>query len=162
MSHIPPDVKEQYDDMRDSILDKLEQTKLKAGQDLTIDEFDIDRALIDTPKIQTRWLNDFTNETMALKELYGLREKVRLERWKYYQGKQPDSYYAKYGIVHEKILKTDIDKYLGADEKMSLVQDLVSAQKALVDYIENTLREIRNRGFHCKSIIEWRRFTSGG
>jgi len=103
----------------------------------------------------------FTDETITLKNLYSFKEKTKLERWKYWMGKQTDKYYAENGLQHEKILKSDVDKYMAADDKLELVNDVVTRQKALVDYVEKVMKEIGNRGFHIKSIIEWRRFTSG-
>lgn len=161
MSNIQAEVKEQLEELKESIQDRLEQVKKQAENDLEIDDFELDRALLDTPKLHGVWLTMFTDETINLKELYSLKEKVRLERWKYYQGKQTDEYVAKNGIIHEKILKSDLDKYLNADSKLSLVNDIVTVQKALVDFIEKTLKEIGNRGFHIKSVIDWRKFSSG-
>lgn len=161
MNVIPSDVKEQFDEIQSSIQDRLQQVKDMASSDLEIDEFDLDKALLDIPKLHTKWLTMFTDETINLKELYGFKEKIRLERWKYWQGKQDDQYYAKYGLLHEKILKSDIDKYLASDPKLTMVNDIVTLQKALVEFIERTLKELGNRGFHVKSIIDWRRFSSG-
>jgi hypothetical protein len=162
MNNLPADVKTNLENMKTSILERLDDLKKEALSDITINEFDIDQALLDTPKLYSKWLSYHTDETMKLKELFNLKEKVKLERWKYYYGKQTDKYIAKYGLVHEKILKTDLDKYLAADEKNIMVNDIVSAQKALTDYVEKILKEIGSRGFHCKSIIDWRRFVNGG
>ena len=104
----------------------------------------------------------FTDESLALKDFYGFRRKVELERWKYWSGKQTDKYYAKNGIVHEKILKGDIEKYLKADEKMALVDELISIQKAIAEYLERCIKELQSRNFHCKVAADWRKFTSGG
>lgn len=161
MSNIAADVKQQLEELKQSIRYNLEDIKKEADKDLEIDEFDLDAALLEIPKLHGKWLSTFTDETVILKDLYGFKERVKLERWKYYQGKQTDKYYAENGIVHEKILKSDLDKYLGADDKLTLVNEVVTMQKALVDYIEKTMKEIGNRGFHIRSIIDWRRFTSG-
>lgn len=161
MSSIQAEVQNQLEDMKDTIMERLEGIKVEADKDLEIDDIDLDRALLDTPKLHAKWLSYFTDETMNLKDLYGLKEKVKLERWKYWMGKQSDQYYAKNGLVHDKILKSDVDKYLAADDKVSIVNDIIAAQKGLVDYTEKVLKEIGNRGFHIKSIIDWRRFTSG-
>lgn len=161
MSSIQPEVKEQLEEMKQTITDRLSIIKEEADKDLEIDDIDLDRALLDTPKLHAKWLSYFTDETMNLKDLYGLKEKVKLERWKYWMGKQSDQYYAKNGLVHDKILKSDVDKYLSADDKLAIVNDIISVQKGLTDYIEKVMKEIGNRGFHIKSIIDWRRFTSG-
>jgi len=161
MSNISADVKQQLEDLKEGIQANLDAVKKEAEKDLEIDEFDLDTALLAISKLHGKWLSKFTDETIILKDLYGFKEKTKLERWKYYQGKQTDKYYAENGIVHEKILKTDLDKYLSADDKLTLVNDVVTVQKALVDYIEKTMKELGNRGFHIRSIIDWRRFTNG-
>lgn len=153
--------KTQLIEIREQIDSRLESLKASAETDLEIDEFDLDKALIATPKLHSKWLSIFTDETITLKNLYSFKEKTKLERWKYYVGKQTDKYYAENGIQHENILKSDVDKYLSADEKLELVNDIVTRQKALVDFVEKVMKEIGNRGFHIKSIIDWRRFTSG-
>jgi len=142
--------------------DKLKEYKQLSEKDLQIDEFELDTALLDTPKLYSKWIGYHSDETVLLKNLYGYKEEVKLERWKYYQGKQTNEYYAKNGLVHDKILKTDIDKYLGADSKLNLVNDIIAIQKAIVDLIEKTSKECSNRGFHIKNIIEWRKFTQMG
>lgn len=162
MSNIQTEAREQLNDLRQTIKDRLDVVKKEADQDLEINDLDLDESLLDIPKKHSKWVSYLTDETINLKELYSLKERVKLERWKYYTGKQTDEYVAKNGILHEKILKSDVDKYLSADEKLVLINDVVSVQKALVEYIERTLKEIGNRGFHIKSIIEWRKFTSGG
>jgi hypothetical protein len=145
----------------DSIKSRYEEIKCEAEKDLEIDEFDLDTSLLAIPKLHGKWLDRFTENTIFLKDLYSLKEKTKLERWKYYQGKQTDKYYAENGIVHEKILKTDLDKYLSADEKIKMVNDACTHQKALTDYIEKVMKEISNRNFHIRAIIDWRKFTNG-
>ena len=144
-----------------SIKDRYIEIKTKAENDLEIDEFDLDSAVLAIPKLHGKWLDLFTENTIFLKDLYSLKEKTKLERWKYYSGKQTDRYVAENGIIHEKILKTDIDKYLAADDKLKLVNDACTHQKALTDYIEKVLKEIGNRNFHVRAIIDWRRFQAG-
>lgn len=160
MSNTQDDAKQQLEEMKDTIMERLAEIKKEANKDLEIDDIDLDKALLDTPKLHSKWLSYFTDETMNLKDLYGFKEKVKLERWKYYMGKASDKVYAK-DPLHEKILKTDVDKYMGGDEKLTLVNDIIATQKALTDHIEKVLKEIGNRGFHIKGIIEWRRFCAG-
>lgn len=147
--------------LKSDLKDTLNKYKQQADKDLEIDDIDLDRAVLDTPKLHNKYNALFTDETLNLKELYAFKEKIKLERWKYWGGKQSDQYYAKNGLVHEKILKGDLDKYLSADEKLILVNDIVSIQKAICDYLERCLKEIQSRNFHIKAAIDWRKFTSG-
>lgn len=158
---LPSEVEQQFSDMFKSLSDRLDFIKKQGTKDLEIDEIDLDSTLLAIPKLHGKWLSMYTDEVQNLKNLYALKEKTKLERWKFYCGKQSDSYIAKNGIIHEKILKTDVDKYLSADPKMERVDRCISVQKTITDYIEKTMKEIGNMGFHIKSIIEWRKFCSG-
>lgn len=153
--------KQKLEEMIQDAKARLEKYKGLAETDLEIDETEIDRAVLDTPKIHSRWNNYFSSETLYLNSVVQLREAVKLERWKYYMGKQTDQYYAKNGIVHEKILKTDSDRYMNADPKMALVQELYVTQKTVVEFIERTIKEVQSRNFHCRVAVDWRKFVSG-
>lgn len=161
MNHLPDDFVKSITELEQELSDRLVDLKKEGEKDLIFNEFDLDKAIFDVPRLKSKWLNKFTDETLNLKNLYGLKEQVRLERWKYYGGKQTDEYCSRHGILHEKILKTDIDKYMTADIKLTKVNDMVNLQKAITDYIEEVLKEIGNRGFHIKAMIEYRKFISG-
>lgn len=143
------DLKESYDTLKDKI-----------EKDLVIDETDLDSESLSTPKLHARYMNIFSDEMIQLKSFYNMKEQIKLERWKFYMGKQTSEYYAN-EKQHEKILKTDVDKYMAADWKMEKVDKIVSIQKQKVDILERTLKEIGNRGFHIKTAADWRRFTAG-
>jgi len=148
-------------DLKDDIMAELESIKTNAAIDLALDDFDLDSEVLKTPKVHTRYNDLFTDHTLKLKDLYALKEKTKLERWKYYQGRQTDKYYVDHGIIHEKILKSDVDKYLAADEKLIIVNEIVSVQKAIADYLERCIKEIQSRNFHCRVAIDWRKFQNG-
>lgn len=150
------------EELRDDLRQSLDKVKKQAETDLEIDDIDLDSAVLYTPKLMNKYNGLLTDHTLTLKELYAFREKVKMERWKYWMGRQTDQYYATHGLVHEKILKGDIDKYMSADEKMILVSEIVGTQKAIVDYLERCMKEIQSRNFHCKVAVDWRRFTQGG
>jgi hypothetical protein len=155
-------MKKDLTEMRDGLKDILNEIKEASNDDLNIDDTDLDHAVISTPRLHMKYNQLFTDHTLTLKELYGFREKVKLERWKYWMGKQTDQYYNTHGVVHEKILKTDVDMYMAADEKMLLISEIVGVQKGIVDYLERCIKEIQTRNFHCKVAVDWRRFTQGG
>lgn len=159
---IPSEFRQLVQEVGDEIKANFETIRAMADKDVQIDTVELDQSLIEVPKLYSKWSGLLADETLKLKDLYSFKENVKLERWKYYSGKQTDEYIAKHGILHEKILKTDIERYIACDEKISLVNDICSLQKALVDFVERTMKELGNRGYHIKSIIDWRKFTSGG
>jgi hypothetical protein len=85
---------------------------------------------------------------------------MKRDKWEYYTGKaDPSVYQAK--PFDLKIMRTDIDKYLEADEDIQRLSQKVAYLITVVDFLDKTLRVIVNRTYTIKNAIEWRRFTSG-
>lgn len=131
-----------------------------AGE-VALDMIRLDEEALKTPKLHNRWLAEMSEAAYYFKQIKNSQKKLELERWKYWMGKQTDQYYAEYGIPHEKSLKTDLDKYLGADEFLIEMNEMVELQSQKVDFLEQTVKGISNRGFTIRNAIEWRRFEAG-
>jgi hypothetical protein len=85
---------------------------------------------------------------------------MKKNKWEYYTGKaDPSVYQAK--PFDLKIMRTDIDKYLEADEDLQKLSQKVAYLITVIDFLDRTLRVIVNRTYTIKNAIEWRRFTSG-
>lgn len=148
-------------DLKQQCLDRLEEIKELASQELSIDEVRLDEEALKTPRLHSRWLSLLCDEALRYKKLQALQKKIFLDRTKYFSGTASDSYYSKHGVFHQKILKTDLGLYLDADDLLNEVKEVVEIQFRIVDFLERTMKEIGSRTFHIKSAIEWRRFESG-
>lgn len=144
------------------IRDTFKEFKLQVIEDVKITEFDIEKELIQISILQAQYLDILSEESIRLSELKTRQKKLYLERWRYYCGKQTDQYYAMYGVINEKILKTDLDRYLHADEYICLISEICEIQKQKVSYLEDITKGIAGRGWTIKSIIDLRKFESGG
>ena len=60
-----------------------------------------------------------------------------------------------------KIMRSDVDKYIEADEEWIKANQKVKYLETIVDFLDRTLRQISNRTFTIKNAIDWRKFTSG-
>lgn len=147
--------------IHDELLVSFEVIKNRASEELVIDDHDLDGESLRTPKLLTSWLSLLGEESLKMKMFAGIQKRYYLERWRYYLGTQTDKYYAEHGIMHTKILKTDVQTYLDADEIMITVKKIVDTQDQVVAFIERSVKEISSRTFHIKSAIDWRRFQSG-
>ena len=78
----------------------------------------------------------------------------------YYLGKAPDEENQK-KPTNIKVLKTDIDLYLDADEELQALAKKVNTQKLKVETIENFLRTLNNRGYAIKTALDFRKFAAG-
>ena len=69
---------ETFASIEKTIRDKILETKTKAEKDLEIDETDLDREVLRTPKLYISYLNRYTDELAVLKDLNSMKDRFRL------------------------------------------------------------------------------------
>jgi len=138
----------------------LEELQILADKDLKLNDTELDLESLKTPQLHNKYLKELTKFKLLLAKADSEYKILRRNKWEYYTGKaNPQVYVDK--PFDLKILKTDIDKYLEADE--DLIQSLLKVRylESVVEFLDRTLRQITNRTFTIKNAIDWRKFTSG-
>lgn len=152
---------EELKEYKENLIIEFRLLREEASKEVEIDNVRLDDEALRTSKLHNRWLSTLAEAAYKFKTMKNSQKKLELERWKYYMGKQTDQYYAQYGIPHEKSLKTDLDKYLSADDFLIEMSEIVEIQSQMVDFLEKTIKDISNRGFAIKNAISWRQFEAG-
>jgi len=138
----------------------LEQLQLEADKDLKINDTELDLESLKTPQLHNKYMKHYTKFRLLLTRTEDELKMLRRDKWEYYTGKSdPKVYQLK--PFNFKILKTDIDKYLEADEEIQKLTQKVAYLNTVIDFLDKTIRVIVNRTYTIKNAIEWRRFTSG-
>jgi hypothetical protein len=138
----------------------LEQLQLEADKDLKINDTELDLESLKTPQLHNKYMKHYTKFKLLLTRTEDELRILKRDKWEYYTGKaDPAIYQAK--PFNFKILKTDIDKYLEADEDIQKITQKMIYLNTVIDFLDRTLRVIINRTYTIKNAIEWRRFTSG-
>jgi len=138
----------------------LEQLQLEADKDLKINDTELDLESLKTPQLHNKWMKHYTKFKLLLTRTEDELRTMKRDKWEYYTGKaDPSVYQAK--PFDLKIMRTDIDKYLEADEDIQKLTQKVAYLITVVDFLDKTIRVIVNRTYTIKNAIEWRRFTSG-
>jgi hypothetical protein len=138
----------------------LEQLQLEADKDLKINDTELDLESLKTPQLHNKYMKHYTKFKLLLTRTEDELKTIKRDKWEYYTGKaDPSVYQAK--PFDLKIMRTDIDKYLEADEDIQKLSQKVAYLITVVDFLDRTLRVVVNRTYTIKNAIEWRRFTSG-
>jgi hypothetical protein len=138
----------------------LEELQLEADKDLKINDTELDLESLKTPQLHNKYMKHYTKFKLLLTRTEDELRTMKRDKWEYYTGKaDPSVYQAK--PFDLKIMRTDIDKYLEADEDIQRLSQKVVYLITVVDFLDKTLRVIVNRTYTIKNAIEWRRFTSG-
>ena len=138
----------------------LEQLPLEADKDLKINDTELDLESLKTPQLHNKYMKHYTKFKLLLTRTEDELRTMKRDKWEYYTGKaDPSVYQAK--PFDLKIMRTDIDKYLEADEDLQKLSQKIAYLIIVVDFLDKTIRVIVNRTYTIKNAIEWRRFTSG-
>jgi hypothetical protein len=138
----------------------LEQLQNEADKDLKINDTELDLESLKTPQLHNKYMKHLTKFKLMLSRTNSDYNSLKREKWEYYTGKSDPQVY-KDKPFDLKILKTDIDKYLEADEDLIKSKQKLDYLETVVDFLDRTIRQISNRTFTIKNAIDWKRFTSG-
>jgi hypothetical protein len=138
----------------------LEQLQQLADKDLKINDTELDLESLKTPQLHNQYMKHLTKFKLMLSRSESEYNILKRNKWEYYTGKSDASVYAEKPF-DLKILRTDIDKYLEADDELQKAKQKIDYLSTTVDFLDRTVRQISNRTFTIKNAIDWRKFTSG-
>lgn len=150
-----------FNDVKTKLLEHFNAIKAQVMADSEIDEVSLDYASLSTAKLLSKYGTLYSDEYLTLSDLKDRQKKYKLERWKYYSGKQTSKYYADFGAMHEEINRGDLEKYLDADPIMVAVNKVVDIQTAIVSLLDKTSKELNGRNYQIKTALDYRKFVSG-
>lgn len=138
----------------------LEELKQAIADDLTIDRMQIVDESARTPRLFSKYLSLYQEEKLKLRTIQRKLDKVTLDRREYYLGKSQDKDYrdASWG---RNLSEKEIPYFLNADDEYRSYVDKLTFQQIIVDMLERTLKEINNRNYTIRAMIDMIKFESG-
>lgn len=135
------------------------------AKDAVIDETEPARTLAKTSSLHAKYLQILTHHNLIIKKLMSDYAKLKRLKWEYYNGdlNNPEDL-QQYGFepITKKILRPEIPMYLDADEQLNTILIKKTVHQEIVDACTSILKEINNRTWQLKAMMDWERFTSGG
>ena len=139
----------------------LEELQTQAEKDLKIDDTELDRESLATPILHAKYLKHFSTYSLMLTKAKSEYSVLYKNKWLFYTGKaDPEEY--KESNFELKVLRQDVGTFIEADEEIIKQTQKVYYLKTVCNYLENTLKQVNNRGFQIKNAIDWKKFTEGG
>lgn len=135
-----------------ALLDDLQESWSK---DCDFNEANLGEESLLIPRLHQKYFVQYNKYKLILEE-----EKLKLKtvwrnKWLWYNGKAVDDNGAAFDL---KILKGDINTFLESDEDIQKQQLRIAYFETCINYIENILKMINNRGFQVKNAIDAKRF----
>lgn len=143
-------------------MSKLDELMAEWEKDSQIDRTEPGKALIDIPKLHSKYLRILSNHKLLIKDAEFKYARMKKIKWEYYTGRMDDANLKKHGWdPFPFVLKSDISTYLDADEDLNKYIASKLLHEEIVECCEMILKELHSRTFQLKSFIDWERFIQG-
>ena len=137
----------------------LNDLKEMCNRDTTIG-IDLDGFSISIPELANKYHQLAFDERKTLRFLEAQYDIIKLSRWKYYSGKANPDEYEKEPFDH-KVLKSDINLFLDADEQLNNLKDKIIVQTEKLKLVVEAGKVMQNKSFNIKNALEHQKFMGG-
>lgn len=142
---------------------KLDEIHSMWEKDGEIEVVNISNESASIPKLHNKYFRLYVQEGLRLKKLKADYKQLKKLKTEYYKGQLDDNELKQYGWKPQqlKILNNDIPTYMEADDDIIKMSLKIGLQESVVEYLESIIKQINNRGFQLKAIIDWEKFRTG-
>ena len=116
---------------------------------------------IKIPQLHQKYYTLYTTIKLLRAKSLDTLSKVRLERYNYYSGKAPAEAYVEEPFPYKVRDKESMTMHLNADSKLATIKLKVEYYDTMIEYLEDILKMIHNRGYQIKNSVDFLRFQAG-
>lgn len=133
------------------------------SKDCKIDEANLVQESKRIPELHSKYYNLFFKEALRVRKLKSDLKELERAKTEYYNGTMCEEDLKELGWKPNplKILRNDIDKYLQSDKDIINLSLKIALHEEKANYIESIIRQINNRNFIIKNMIDMIKFQSG-
>ena len=131
-------------------------------KDSEIDRTEPGKALLDIPKLHSKYLTILSRHRLLSKESEFRYNQMRRLKWEYYTGKLDDDTLKRHGWEPFPFtLKSEINTYFDSDEDLNKLSAKKIMHDEIVELCTSILKELNSRTFQLRDFIAWERFIQG-
>ena len=139
----------------------LETIQSMWSKDAQIDQDNLHDEAAKIPSLHAKYFDLYNNIKLLRERSITVDNKVRLERWNYYSGKSDPEVYQAEPFPFKVREKDAIKRYMDADEKVQQSTLKIKYYDVMLTYLEDIIKQVGNRSYQLKNIIDWHNFRSG-
>ena len=113
------------------------------------------------PSLHAKYFDLYNNIKLLRERSITVDNKIRLERWNYYSGKSDPEVYQAEPFPYKVREKDALKRYMDADEKVQQSTLKIKYYDVMLTYLEDIIKQVGNRSYQLKNIIDWHNFRSG-
>lgn len=131
------------------------------SKDAQIDQDNLHDEAAKIPSLHAKYFDLYNNIKLLRERSVTVDNKVRLERWNYYSGKSDPEVYQAEPFPFKVREKDALKRYMDADEKVQQSTLKIKYYDVMLTYLEDIIKQVGNRSYQLKNIIDWHNFRSG-
>ena len=141
---------------------KIDDLLSEWATDSKIDRTEPGKALIDIPKLHSKYLNILSKNKLLCKESEFKYSKMKKIKWEYYTGKMGDDDLKKYGWnAFPFTIKSEISIFMESDDDLNKLIASKMIYEEVVSCCELIMKELHSRTFQLKTFVDWEKFIQG-
>lgn len=143
-------------------MSKIDELLSMWSKDAEIDRTEPGKAILDIPKLHSKYLNILSNHRLLIKDAEFKFNRMKKIKWEYYTGKMDDASLKQRGWdPFPFVLKSELTTYMDSDEDLNkyLAQKLMHQE--IVEVCEGILKELHSRTYQLRAFIDWEKFIQG-
>ncbi len=131
------------------------------SKDAQIDQDNLHDEAAKIPSLHAKYFDLYNNIKLLRERSITVDNKIRLERWNYYSGKSDPEVYQAEPFPYKVREKDALKRYMDADEKVQQSTLKIKYYDVMLTYLEDIIKQVGNRSYQLKNIIDWHNFRSG-
>tara|TARA_A100001388_G_scaffold20527_1_gene13484 strand:+ start:9974 stop:10399 length:426 start_codon:yes stop_codon:yes gene_type:complete len=139
----------------------LETIQSMWSKDAQIDQDNLHDEAAKIPSLHAKYFDLYNNIKLLRERSITVDNKIRLERWNYYSGKSDPEVYQAEPFPFKVREKDALKRYMDADEKVQQSTLKIKYYDVMLTYLEDIIKQVGNRSYQLKNIIDWHNFRSG-
>ena len=148
--------------MNTKLSDILEMWK----KECQIDDIELDVSSLIVPKLHAKYSEILSNQKLIQIRYEQQLKTLLKDKWLWYTGKLDQDTIQKKNWDYDPfngltILKSDYDKFFGADRDIQKAIEKMEYCRIVVEYLQDIVSQLTWRHQTIKNIIEWRKFMAG-
>ncbi len=145
---------------------KLSDIQEMWKKDCQIDDIELDRSSLQVPILHAKYSEILSNQKLIQIRYENQLKDLQKNKWLWYTGKLSQEEIQEKNWDYDPfngltILKSDYDKFFGADKDIQKAIEKMEYCKVVVEYLQDIVSQLTWRHQTIKNIIEWRRFMAG-
>lgn len=128
----------------------IDALKDKVKEDLTIDKTNLDKESGNIPYIYHNYLQKFSRISYEVKK----KQRELDEIW----GKKYHYFLTEHDL---ELKKYEIESFIKSDPEYINIKEKLDDYILIADYLEQVLKQINQKSFNIKNMIEWNKFQHG-